>query len=169
MANIGSIVLGSSGGALGIAVSAAFFLASTFHIVDKIVALVQKARAPLTTIPGHPKATEALDALEQSAIHVLQDLMTPDLLNTLVEMLKTKSLATVGEFLVVNYGPKLMSEVISQGTALLGIELAIVFGGTKGVEQAAMLRIGVAASQVVASNKAITTLASGSKLVTPVA
>ena len=168
MADLGSIVLGSSGGVLGIAVSAAFFLASTFHVVDKIVTLVQKARAPLTTIPGHPKATEAVDALEQAAIRVLQDIVTPDLLNTLVDMLKSKSLATVGEFLVVNYGPKLMADVIAQGTALLGTELEIVFGGTKGVEQAAMLRIGVAASQVVASNKQILTLASGLKVVVPV-
>lgn len=163
---LGSVVLGASGGWLGIAVSGALFLASAFHVVDKVVSIVQGLKGD-TTIAGHPKATEALDALENAGIHILQDMITPDLLTALTGKLKTDSLSNIGAWLATTYGPKLLADLKAQGQTLLGAELALVLGGDKAVTDAATLRLGVAASKVVATAKTITTLPSGIKLVTP--
>lgn len=164
---VGSVVLGTAGGPLGVVVSVALVLASTFHIADKIAAWVQAARAPAPVIAGHPKLTEALDALELAGVHVVQDMLSAELLNTLESKLKTESLANIGSWLIINYGPKLMADLKAQASTLLGTELSLVFGGDAAVVQAATLRLGVAVSKVVATHKAIVTLPSGTRLVQP--
>lgn len=144
------------------------FLMQKFGINDKIIAALKGGKGD-TVIPGHPKATEALDALEQAGLDVLKDLVTkhPDVLATLEDKLAKDSLTNVGAWLAATYGPEIIADLISKGEALIGVELKIIFGGQKGVEEAAINRLGVSAQKALPSLKAIVTLPSGAKLVKP--
>lgn len=166
---VGSVVLGSVGGPAGLIIAGLFGLASLFHVGDIIVGWVKNAKAPATVIPGHPMATEALDALELAGTHLVQDLVNahPDLGTVLLGKLKTDSLTNVGAYLMAAYGPELLEDMLKQGKVLLGTEMSLIFGGQKATEQAAINRLGVAASNVVATAKAIKTLPDGAKLVVP--
>lgn len=152
---IGGTVVGAMGWPAGLIVSGLLGLASVFHVGDIIVGWVKGWNGgQATTIPGHPKLTEALDALEQAAMHVIQALADahPEVLDLLVAKLKTDSLASIGAWLVAAYGPDLLKAVLAQGKILLGTELSLIFGGDKATEEAAILRIGVGASKVVAAS-----------------
>lgn len=166
---IGSVVLGSVGGVPGLVIGAAFGLASLFHVGDIIVGWIKDAKAPQTVIPGHPMGTEALDALEAAGVGVVQDLVTahPDVLDVLASKLKTDSLTNVGAWLAANYGPELLRDVLARGKTLIGVELSLIFGGQKATEQAAINRLGLAASKVVSTQNHIVQLASGRPLVVP--
>lgn len=141
-----------------------------FGINAKIVAALKGLKGD-TTIKGHPKMTEALDALEDASLDVLKDLVTkhPDVLDVLEKKLSEDSLTNVGGWLAANYGPEIVQDAIAKGEALLGTELKIIFGGQKAVEEAAVQRLGVAAQKHLPTLKQIVTLPSGMKVVVPVA
>lgn len=144
------------------------FLMQKFGINDKIIAAIKGGKAD-TVIKGHPTATEALDALEQAGLDVLKDLVTkhPDVLATLEDKLAHDSLTNVGAWLAADYGPEIVADLIAKGEALIGVELKIIFGGQKGVTEAAINRLGVAAQKGLPTLKTIVTLPSGMKLVKP--
>lgn len=145
------------------------FLLQKFGVNDKILAAIKGAKAN-TIIAGHPKETEALDALEQAGLDVLKDLVAkhPDVLPTLEDKLAHDSLTNVGAWLASSYGPEIVADCISKGEALLGTEFKLIFGGQKAVEEAAVQRLGVAAQKALPSLKEIVTLPDGMKLVRPV-
>lgn len=146
----------------------AAFLLRKFNINNKILAVVADAKAN-SVIAGHPKATEMLDAFESEGLGVLQDVVKahPDILDVLEEKLAHDSLTDVGAWLVANYGPDILTDTIKRGEKLLGIEAKLVFGGQKEIEEAATLRLGIAADKGLPSLKEIVTLPSGTKLVRP--
>lgn len=144
------------------------FLMQKFGVNQKILAAIKGAN-PQTTIAGHPKATEMLDAFESEGFGVLKDLVIahPDILDTLEDKLAHDSVTNVGAWLATNYGPEIVADTIKRGEALLGIEAKLIFGGQKAVEEAATQRLGVAAQKGLPTLKQIITLPSGIKLVKP--
>lgn len=144
------------------------FLAQKLGINDKIIAAIKGAKGN-TVIKGHPLETEALDALEQAGLGVMQDLVAkhPDVLTVIEDKLSHDSLTNVGAYLAANYGPEIVADTIARGEALVGTELKIIFGGQKAVEEAAILRLGCAASCNLPSLKSVVKLPSGATLVLP--
>ena len=154
-------------GAGSVVAAGAVYLMQKLGINAKILAAIKGAKGDDIKIPNHPKATEALDALEDSGLDVLKDLVTahPDIADVLEDKLTHDSLTNVGAWLAANYGPEIVADSIKRGEALIGTELKIIFGGQQAVEQAAINRMGLAAKNNIETLKTIAKLPSGNGVV----
>lgn len=150
-------------GAGAVIVGGLGYLAKVTGVNDKIINAIKGGSAPQTTIAGHPKETEALDALEAGGFAVLKDLVVahPDCLATLETKLDSDSLTNVGSWLATTYGPELLADAIKEGEKTLGVEMSVIFGGSKGVEEAAVQRLGIAAKNNLPSLKQLIVAPSG--------
>lgn len=164
-ASVLDTVLGSVGGPLGIVVSLALTAASAFHIWDIIDAKILAAKVEGPTIPAHPKLAEAIKALEQAALHVLQDMATTHILADISEMMKTMSIREIGGALSKKYGPQVIADIQATATKLFGDEIRIAFESEKDLVQNVVMKLGEAGSKVVASAKMVQKTASGQVVV----